>query len=314
MKNRMDLLWAMQVFTRVVDCGSFSRAAESLDVANATVTASVRNLEKHLGVALLSRNTRTLRLTDAGDIYFKRCLEMLKLAQQSEYEVKGREAAVEGLLRIESPAAFGKEVIAPVLPLFTARHPEVSVALRFTDYPEDLIESDTDLAIRMDNLNDADLVARPLYQAHYILCATPAFVARLDGPGHPSDIDPRHCLGIFRRGSYTSSAWHFSLGDEQHVIQPAGSLHFNSTDALISAALADQGLVHVLDVFANELIASGKLVALLPQWKTSVRTFFAVTPGARYVAPRTRAFIDFILETLDTRRRPPVGTQVGLHK
>jgi LysR family transcriptional regulator for bpeEF and oprC len=133
-------------------------------------------------------------------------------------------------------------------------------------------------------------------------------------PGHPLDIDPRHCLGIFRRGSYTSSTWNFSLDDEQHVIQPQGSLHFNSTDALISAALADQGLVHVLDVFASGLIASGELVALLPQWQTSVRTFFAVTPGARYVAPRTRAFIDFILETLDSRRRPPVGTQVGLHK
>jgi len=118
MKNRMDKLWAMQVFTRVVECGSFSRAAESLDIANATVTASVRNLETYLGVTLLSRNTRTLRLTDPGERFFHQCVELLRHVAEAEAEVMEQTGSIAGQLRIESPAAFGKEVIAPLLAEF----------------------------------------------------------------------------------------------------------------------------------------------------------------------------------------------------
>ena len=107
----MDKLWAMQVFTRVVECGNFSRAAESLDIANATVTASVRNLETFLGTSLLSRNTRTLRLTDAGEKYFKQCVELLQRVESMESEVREEKSTIQGMLKIEAPAAFARTLI-----------------------------------------------------------------------------------------------------------------------------------------------------------------------------------------------------------
>lgn len=310
----MDRLWAMQVFVRVVDCGSFSRAAESLDIANATVTASVRNLENYLGVTLLSRNTRSLRLTDEGLGYFEQCNQVLQHIADMEAQVRQKKGEISGQLCIESPAAFARALLCPVLPTFTAQHPGLSVALRQTDHAEDLIATGTDVAIRIDSVNDADLVARPLYQAHYVACATPALLQRIGIPAAPQDLAPHHCLGIFGAGRYTVTDWTFERDGEQQRLTPAGGLHFNSTDALIQAALADQGVIYVLDVFVNGLIRSGQLVELFSQWRTGTRNFYTVTPKARYVAPRTRAFIEFILDTLDAQRRPAPGQHIEIRQ
>ncbi|TDF82623.1 LysR family transcriptional regulator [Pseudomonas sp. H9] len=310
----MDRLWAMQVFVRVVECGSFSRAAESLDIANATVTASVRNLENHLGVTLLSRNTRSLRLTDEGQGYFEHCNLVLQQIADMEAQVRQKQGEISGQLRIESPAAFARALICPVLPSFTAQYPGLSVALRQTDHAEDLIATGTDVAIRIDSVNDADLVARPLYQAHYVACATPALLQRIGTPALPHDLNPVHCLGIFGAGRYTVSDWTFERDGEHQQLTPAGSLHFNNSDALIQAALADQGVIYVLDVFVNSLIRSGQLVELFGEWRTSTRNFYTVTPKARYVAPRTRAFIAFMLDTLDAQRRPAHGQSIEVRQ
>lgn len=308
----MDKLWAMQVFARVVECGSFSRAAESLDIANATVTSSVRNLESYLGVTLLSRNTRTLRLTDEGGRFFEHCTDLLRRVEEAESSVREHKSAIQGQLRIESPVGFGKAVISPRLPAFSAEHPDLSIALRLTDHPEGLIESGTDVAIRIDSVSDADLVARPLYQAHYVACATPALLEELGQPTHPSQLDPKMCLGIFGHTRFTPYKWWFDKDGETVEVEPDGKLHFNSSDALIEAALENQGIIFVLDVFVNSVISSGQLVDLFPDWSTNGRTFFSVTPQARFVAPRTRAFIDFMMSTLDAQRRPSVATQVKL--
>lgn len=308
----MDRLWAMQVFVRVVECGSFSRAAEALDIANATVTSSVRKLEDYLGVTLLSRNTRSLRLTDDGEGYFEQCNKVLQLVDDMEAQVRRKKGEISGQLCIESPAAFARALLCPALPAFTAQHPGLSVALRQTDHAEDLIATGTDVAIRIDSVNDSDLVARPLYQAHYVACAAPGLLERIGTPELPQDLQPRHCLGIFGAGRYTVSDWTFAREGEQHQLTPRGDLHFNSTDALIQAALAEQGVIYVLDVFVNGLIRSGELVELFPDWSTGSRSFYTVTPKARFIAPRTRAFIDFILATLDAQRRPNSGASIAI--
>ena len=308
----MDRLWAMQVFVRVVECGSFSRAAESLDIANATVTSSVRNLENYLGVTLLSRNTRSLRLTDDGEGYFTQCKQVLQQITDMEAQVRQKKDQISGQLCIESPASFARALLCPALPAFTARHPGLSVALRQTDHAEDLIVTGTDVAIRIDSVNDADLVARPLYQAHYVACAAPGLLRRIGTPEHPQDLQPQHCLGIFGASRYSVADWTFALDDQQLHLTPSGSLHFNSNDALIQAALAEQGVIYVLDVFVNGLIRSGELVELFPGWSTGIRNFYTVTPKARFVAPRTRAFIEFILDTLDAQRRPASQASIAV--
>ncbi len=313
MKNRIDKLWAMQVFTRVVECGNFSRAAESLDIANATVTASVRNLESLLGVSLLSRNTRTLRLTDAGEKYFKQAVELLRHVEAMEREVSLEKSSIQGILKIEAPSAFARTLMCPKLPEFLKNNPDLSVAVRQTDNPQGLIESGTDVAIRLDSVDDADLVARPLYQAYYVACITPSLLEKIGPLEHPSQLPPELCLGLFRREGYRPAKWAFNRDSDQVEIEPTGKFHYNGTDALIEEALHDRGIIYVLDVFVNELISSGKLVDLFTDWSTRRRIFYTVTPLARFVEPRTRSFIEFMMQTLDEQRRPCPQTQIDLH-
>ncbi|MES2262564.1 MAG: LysR family transcriptional regulator [Pseudomonadota bacterium] len=311
----MDLLWAMQVFVRVVDCGSFSRAAESLDLANATVTSSVKNLEEHLGVTLMQRNTRTLRLTDEGAIYHERCVELLRGVKQAETDIKGQSGKVHGTLRIEAPVAFAKALICPLLPAFAEKYPALSIAMALTDHPQSLIERGTDIAVRMDHVDDADVAARAIYQARYTLCGSPALVASVPAPDSPRQLDPKLCLGLLIPESFVARTWEFSLGDEQHEVHPQGQLNYNSSDALIQAALEGKGFIYVLDVFVNGLISAGLLVELLPGWETASRTFYLVTPRSRFAALRTRAFSEFLLEILDAQKRPsehaPIAVRAG---
>ncbi|MGE0115282.1 MAG: LysR family transcriptional regulator [Steroidobacteraceae bacterium] len=307
----MDRLWAMQVFVRVVECGSFTRAAESLDLANATVTASVHNLEKHLGVTLIQRNTRVLRLTDEGSSYYERCLDLLKQVEEAESDVRGKNDAMRGVLRVETPVAFGRAILCPLLPRFTARHPGLSVAVTLTNQPQSLIERGTDIALRIDQVDDAALVARPIYQSRYVTCASP-IIAKKHGGGSPQDIDPGKCLSILTETRYTVRPWKFARGDEQYQITPAGHLAFNTSDALIEAALANQGFIHVLDVFVNAHLTSGALVEMCADWTTTSRTFHVVTPKNRFVAPKVRAFTSFLVESLDAQKRPLPGVQIGI--
>ncbi len=305
----MDRLWGMEVFLRVTECGSFSRAAESLDLANATVTSSLRNLEKHLGVTLIQRNTRHLHLTEEGRLFLPRCQEILKAVAQAESDVKINASDISGPLRIEAPFAIGQSLICPALIEFTKRHPDLSVSVTLTNHPQKLIERGTDVAIRMDRIEDADLVGRPIYEAKHIVCGNPAMVEAMS-VSHPKDVDPKRCLGLFEEGHNLPIPWVLRCADNEFTIKPQGVLNFNNTQALVQAALQGMGVIHVLDIFVADLINQGKLVELLPGWDTKVRTFHAVTVKSRFTSPKVRAFIDYLLEVFDARRRPSVKTLV----
>ncbi|MGH8844941.1 MAG: LysR family transcriptional regulator [Advenella sp.] len=305
----MDRLWGMEVFMRVMECGSFSRAAESLDLANATVTSSLRNLEKHLGVTLIQRNTRHLHLTEEGRLFLPRCQEILKSVAQAESDVKINANDIAGPLRIEAPFAIGQSLICPALIEFTKRHPDLSVSVTLTNHPQKLIERGTDVAIRMDRIEDADLVARPIYEAKYVICGDPALIESMQ-TSHPRQIDPKCCLGLFEEGYNTPFPWILRQGDNEFTIKPQGVLNFNNTQALIQAARQGQGLIHVVDIFVADLISQGELVQLFPDWETKIRTFHAVTVKSRFTSPKIRAFIDYLLEVFDASRRPSVKTLV----
>lgn len=305
----MDKLWAMEVFVRVVECGSFSRAAESLNLANATVTSCIRNLEKHLGVTLLQRNTRHLQLTEEGRIFFPRCHDTLRGVAQAETDVRTSVNDIAGVLRIESPFGIGQRLLCPALPKFIERHPGLSIWVNLTNEPHNLIERATDVALRMDRVEDADLVARPVYETQYIICGAPEAVRALC-LREPSELEPRHCLGLFKEDQRVPNQWVLSRGDEKQVIRPAGALNYNNTEALIQAALNGVGLIYVLNIFVADHIANGDLVQLFPDWETSTKTFHAVTIKARFATPKIRAFIDFLLEIFDERQRPSVKTQI----
>lgn len=300
----------MEVFVRVAECGSFSRAAESLDLANATVTTCVRNLERHLDVTLINRDTRRLRLTEEGQAFLLRARELLEAVARTEEEIRAQTGALRGRLHVETPISLGHALLCPALPEFTKRYPDISTAVTLTNQPHHLIERGVDVAIRMDHVEDADLIARPIYESRYVLCCAPAVAGTL--PPHPRDIDRRRCIGILPEERRFANRWLLQKDGEEVEIQPDGPLHFNSSDALLMAAQQGVGLACVLDVFVNRYLANGSLVQVYPEWNTPVKMFYVVMAQSRVGSAKVKAFTDFLFEVFDAQRRPSARTVVGV--
>jgi LysR family transcriptional regulator for bpeEF and oprC len=292
----------MEVFVRVAECGSFSRAAESLDLANATVTTCIRNLERHLDVTLINRDTRRLRLTEEGQTYLQRARELLEAVARTEEEIRVQVGELRGRLHVETPISLGHALLCPALSEFARRYPDISAAVTLTNQPHHMIERAIDVAIRMDHVEDADLVARPIYESRYMMCCTPAVAATL--PAHPGDLDRRRCIGILPEERRFVNPWWLKNGEEEIELRPDGPLHFNSSDALLMAAKAGVGVTCVLDVFVNRSLADGSLVQAYPDWETAVKTFFVVMPKSRVGSAKVKAFSDFLFEVFDSQRRP----------
>lgn len=299
----MDRLWAMEVFARVAECESFSRAAESLNLANATVTSCVRNLEKHLGVTLLQRNTRHLRLTDAGERFYERCKVLIEGVMAAEQDAARDHAEVRGTLNVEAPIAIGHALLLPSLPDFLAQHPAMSVHVNLTNQPHGLIQRGIDLAIRMDAVEDSDLVARPLYTARYVVCGRPDIVETMRAE-YPEALDPSGCIGLLPDGRQAPQPWQFARNDEQASVQPAGRLAFNSSDALVNAACQGLGLICVLDLFVRTELASGQLVPMFADWQHGGRVFHLVSAKSSFVSPKLKVFSDFLIEVIGQQSRP----------
>jgi len=300
----------MEVFVRVAECGSFSRAAESLDLANATVTTCVRNLEKHLDVTLINRDTRRLRLTEEGQKYLERARELLEAVARTEEEIRTEVGELRGRLHVETPISLGHALLCPALPEFAKRYPEISTAVTLSNQPHHVIERGIDLAIRMDHVEDADLIARPIYESRYVVCCEPSLAATL--PPHPADLDRRRCIGILPEERRYTNPWSLKKGDEELELRPEGALHFNSSDALLLAARAGVGVTCVLDIFANRHLAAGSLVQLYPDWETAVKTFYLVMPKSRVGSAKVKAFTEFLFEVFDAQQRPSSRQAVGV--
>jgi LysR family transcriptional regulator, regulator for bpeEF and oprC len=297
----MDRLWAMEIFVRVADCGSFSRAAESLGLANATVTTCVRNLERHLNVSLISRNSRGLRLSEEGQLFLPRARELLASLSQAEDAVRIQRSALRGALRIECTFHLGLSVLGPLLPTFANRYPEIATSITLTNQPHNIIERGTDVAIRFGRVEEADLVARPLFEVHYVICGRPDMVKAL--PDDPSELDPQLCIGTMTDEVQVPFAWQMERGESKVLIQPRGRLNINSSEMAMSAAQSGMGLAYVLDIFAEPYLGSGALVLAYPDWLLPARTFYVVTTKDRATSAKVRAFTDFLFEELDPDRQ-----------
>lgn len=287
----MDRLLAMEAFVRTVDTGSMSRAAAQLGIANASVTSLMRKLEAHLGVTLLQRSTRYVRMTEEGARYYERCRSILDQIGEAEAALSERER---GVVRLETPIAVGHLVLGPALAKFAALHPELRVVTTLSNEVDNLIKRGVDVAIRMQGVESGELVARLIYRARYVLCAAPGFLQQRGEPASPQEIVPRQCLGFSGSPSGDLRIWHFCRGEERHAVRPEGNLFFNSTDALLQASAHGAGLIYVLDVLAEPACRRGDLVRLLPDWGTDEQTFYAVYLRTRFTPPKVRALVDFL--------------------
>lgn len=304
--QRSQRLSDLLVFSRVVEMQGFSAAARALGLSKSTVSKHVHRLETGLAVTLLHRTTRKLSLTDAGRLLYAHAEPIVRLGSGAEEAMAGLSVKATGTLRMAASPAYAQHVLAPLLPEFHRRNPEVHIELRVADRFIDPVEEGVDLVVRLQDRPDESLAGRPLHACPFVVCASPDLPG-LRAVGEPADLATFACLSFSRsRGvEHEPALWRFQHAQGRRAsVQVAGPVTVNSSDVVRTMALNRLG-VGLLPLFAvADDLANGRLVALLPEW-TPEGPFGAIAwalwPPHRHMAPKLRAMIDFLVEVLGAR-------------
>jgi DNA-binding transcriptional LysR family regulator len=290
----MDRFEEMRSFVGVVEAGSFSRAAERLNLAKSAVSRRIADLEARLGVQLLNRTTRRLSLTEAGRRYHERAGRLLAELEIAEAEVSEEQAALAGRLRVAAPLSFGLAHLGPAIRDFAAANPDVRFEIDFSDRQVDLVHEGFDLAVRIAKLSDSPLIARRLTPVRHIAGASPAYLERHGVPREPADLESGHRLLHY---SYRSApAWRYvSPQGAPGVVRPGTVMEANNGEFLRDAAVAGLGIIIEPSFILFREIVDGRLVPLFPGYRWPEVAAYALYPPTRRVPRRLRAFIDYLV-------------------
>ncbi|MYM24531.1 LysR family transcriptional regulator [Duganella sp. FT135W] len=286
----IDDLPALSAFARIVSAGSMSAAARELDLPLSVISKRMAQLEKSLGVRLLQRTTRRQALTEEGTLFHARVLRILDEIEQAETLLSSSRREISGLLRVTAPGEFGRQHIVPIVADFQRQHPQLAIQLDLSDAVLNLLESGHDLAIRFGSLEDSTLVARRLAPNYRVACAAPAYLAQYGTPSHPAELAQHRCILI---GEQRRAEWRFH-GEEQVAVRVNGALITNDGQAAHALALQAAGIVvkSIWDV--GDDILAGRLQRVLPAHSMTTAPLQAIFPHSQNLAPRVRAFIDYL--------------------
>lgn len=291
----MDRLTATRVFVEVVDRGSQTAAAEALAMSRAMVSRYLGELEDWVGARLLHRTTRKLSLTGAGEQLLGQCREMLALAETMQGVSLARDSAPRGNLRIACSQSFAQAWLVHGLRDFIRLHPQVSVDLLVGSQAVNLVEARIDLALRITNQLDPNLIARQLAVCRSVVCATPAYLAQHGTPQRPEELAQHNCLSYAYFGR---SIWEFTRAGEPHAVAVSGNLSANESMVLLEAVLADIGISLQPRYSVSAHLRSGALVQLLPDYQPQELGIHALYGTRRQMPPALRALLDFLIERL----------------
>jgi DNA-binding transcriptional LysR family regulator len=310
----MDRLQSMRVFAKVVELGSLAAAARELDMSPAVVTRLVADLEAHLNVRLLNRTTRRLALTEVGEAYLDRVRQILSEIDEAEALAMAATREPRGELRLLMPPPFAAHQFAKHLPKFRARHPKVTIDLEVRSGPIEAADEACDVTVLITGRHrplKGDFVARLLARTEVILCATPEYLDRHGRPNHPNELANHEALvpvlpHVPREWSFHSGAWgDDEPGGENVTITVQGGLATNHIDTLFAAALAGMGIVGLPSFMLEDALLEGVLERILPKWRLMDFHIHAAMPSRKYMPARTRAFLDFLVETFGGEDRDP---------
>ncbi len=299
----VDRLQAMNVFVKVVEQGSFARAAERLTMSTSAVSRYVADLEAHLDTRLLNRTTRRISLTESGHAYHERALQLLADLEEAEAIAGSSTARPRGTIRLTCSINFGVKHLAPAMGLFQATHPEVLFDISVSDRFVDLVEEGMDLAVRIGELGNTNLIARKIGQMQLVPCASPAYLKQHGTPRHPSELANHNCLTyeyapvknqwLFRERKPAKSGRAVADGEEVRV-RVNGSVHGNNGELLAAVAAQGVGITFEPDFIVHPFIESGQLVPILKNWLPPPSPIYAVYPSRRHLSAKVRSFVDFL--------------------
>jgi DNA-binding transcriptional LysR family regulator len=289
----MDRLQAMEMFVRVVETGSFSKAAREFGTTQPTVTKQVAGTEERLKVRLLNRNTRGVSLTEAGALYYEKCKDIVRAAEEADSVVRVKQTQAQGLLRVGSSVAFGRRVIVPLALDFMRQHPQLQVDLSFEDRYTDLVAQGMDVAVRMGKLADSALGARYLGTNPWLMVASPKYLRKAGVPKRPADLSGHEAL--IYSSVQGSDVWRvIPLRGEPVTVPVTARLRSNNLSAVLAAARSHMGVAALPWYVAADSLASGAVVEVLKGHSLPEQEIHAVYPSPRLVPQKVQAFIAFL--------------------
>ncbi len=296
----MDRLDSMEAFVRVAESKSFSEAARRLNLSKSVISRQVSALESDLGARLLHRTTRNLTLTEVGAAYLERCQRILADIEEANQSVSNLQGAPRGKLRISAPVPFTTTHLAPALPDFLTRYPDMEIDLVLNDRFVNLVEEGFDLAIRIGKLDDSSLIARFLAPARIAAVASPDYLARHGTPNSPADLLQHRCLCYSNLSS--PDEWSFQTADgARSTVKVRGRVRANNGDVLRQAAISGLGVTVLPTFIVGADLQAGTLVPVLEDYIPQSIGIYAIYPHARHLSPKVRAFVDFLADRFGPR-------------
>jgi LysR family transcriptional regulator for bpeEF and oprC len=286
----------MEVFVQVVDAGSFTRAADMLQLPKATVSTLVQSLEASLSAKLLHRTTRQVTVTTDGAAYYERCVRILSDVKDAEESLSRTRLSPSGRLRVDVPTGLASEILIPALPAFFERYPDIQMELGSTDRPVDLVEEGVDCAVRGGELWDTSLIARRVGVINFVTAASPGYLERYGTPRHPDDLQRHRCVNYFSAKTGKVYDWDFRRGDQKIVVPMRGVIALNDSNAYVHAGLAGLGVIQMTDYLLDQHVAAGRMVQLLPDWISEPTPVHVVYPQNRHLSAKVRVFVEWIAE------------------
>ncbi|CAI8734434.1 LysR family transcriptional regulator, regulator for bpeEF and oprC [Pseudomonas sp. IT-P12] len=295
----MDRFQSMQIFTRVVEMHSFSRAADSLSLPPSRVTRAVKDLEAFLGVSLLRRTTRHISLTSEGTFYYDHCRRLLSDIEAVESSFPGSAGTPQGRLRVDMTLSLARLVVLPRLKDFQASFPEIELTLTMNDRTVELVQEGIDCVIRAGTPEDsATLVAKRIGAFEWVTCASPEYLARHGEPQTLEDLADHWAVGYLSSRTARSLEWDFVVDGEYRSVRMRERLIVNDTDAYVVTAAEGLGMIRAGSYMVRDHLADGRLVRVLTRYSSPAVPLSAMYPKNRHLSPTVRAFVDWVAEVV----------------
>lgn len=291
----MDRFAALENFVRVVEAEGISAAAERWGVAKSAVSRRLSELEQELGVQLIRRTTRRLSLTDTGRGFYERAVAILADLEEAEAAVSAEHGSLRGRLRVAAPMSFGLLHLGPAINEFARAHPELEFDLDFNDRQIDLLQEGIDVGIRIAQLEDSSLIARPMARVRNVVCASPEYLRRYGTPATPAELGDHRCL--LYSNLPEPRRWRYYGADGQaQTVMVREAMRCNNGDQLCAAAGAGLGIVHSPTFIVYRALARGDLVPVLNAYRWQETNAYAIYPHTRHLSQRVRALVDFLVQ------------------
>jgi LysR family transcriptional regulator, regulator for bpeEF and oprC len=293
--DRIDLF---RTFTRVVECASFTRAADTLGLPRSSVSAAVIELEGRVGARLLHRTTRKVSPTQDGAAFYERCLRLIADVEDAEGLFRQTSSGPSGKLRVDVPGRIGRLIVAPALPAFLARYPQLDIELRVTDRTIDLVEESVDCVLRVGPLSDSGLVARRIGDLPLINVASPAYLAEHGVPEQPTELGTHFAVNYASPTTGKVEDWEWLEDDEVRLLPVRGRVSVNSAEAYIACCLAGLGLIQIPAYDVRLHLAAGELVEVMSEYRAAPMPMALLYPHRQHLSRRLQVFADWLEDLL----------------